>query len=470
MWQFMEKSLSAVPNLHARSFHWTVPGFPEIIFHSRAMDGILQDALESLTRVPRRGAETGGILLGRKDQDSLVIQDFAPVPSEHRFGRFYRLSETDREHLRAACDAIARRPNGMEVVGFYRSHARDDRKPSAEDAEYLEDHFAEDRRVLLLIRPALTLPTTASFFFWNKGRLEEPVAPAEFPFGEIPAESPAPVGRLMHADPPRDPIPAPIPAPMPARAFVVPPPPTAEMPAPLKIFEMPMPPTAPAPVLPVPVPKLLADDIAAEPRSFRWLAIAAWFVCAVTAGYLSRQWPAAPRVPPPPPAPAVAPAPAVPRVAELPSTPALDPPAPAVVPAPQPPPKPAIESRDRAATPPPQLEVRTILDRWADAIRQGRVDRASAFYAPTARGLARATLAAKLGRARRMDVFRLSHVAVDYPEPGQAVATVREHWQSGVVEKNAGEQSVRLTLRTDGDGWHIVSEQVEKVHWIQKIR
>src|SRR5262245_37071438 len=127
----MENPTVSMPNLHTRPFQWTVAGFPEIRFYTHAMDGIFQDALEVFTSVPRHGAETGGILLGRKDHDGIDIQDFAPIPSEHRFGRMYRLSDVDRGHLRAACVAIARRPNGMEVVGLYRTHARDDRDPSA---------------------------------------------------------------------------------------------------------------------------------------------------------------------------------------------------------------------------------------------------------------------------------------------------------------------------------------------------
>ena len=453
----MENSGVSLANLHTGSFHWTVAGFPEITFYTRAMEGLLKDALEAFTRVPRRGAETGGILLGRKDQNGIAIQDFAPVPSEHCFGRLYRLSEHDRRHLRAACDAIARWPSGMEVVGLYRTHARDDRDPSEEDAEYVEDHLPEDRRVLLLVRPALSRPTAASFYFWNDGRMVEPSEPAAFPFQAMPAEREA-----------RQPEPAPaaipIREPAPARLIVVPPPspppaPTMETPVPPRHVELP------------PPPRLRMVEPAKAPGSgFHWSAIACLFVAAVAAGYLSqREFATRPAAVSPP-------APPAPRYQEMPSTPA--PPIPAAtppatsIPAALPPPAPAaaVETRDREAIPGPRMEVRTVLDRWSEAVRQGRVERAAGYYAPSARVLARANIAAKLGRAPRMDVFRLSSIGVEYPEPGEAVASFREHWQSGVAEKTAGEQTVRLTLRTDGDGWHIVSEQVEKVHWVQKVR
>jgi len=133
-------------------------------------------------------------------------------------------------------------------------------------------------------------------------------------------------------------------------------------------------------------------------------------------------------------------------------------------------PAPDVETRDRQESQRQPIEVVVVLDRWAEAIRQGRVDRAAGFYAPAVRAGARARIRAMLGPARRMDVFRLSETAVIHAPPNGAVATFRQHWQSGVGEKTVGEQGVRITLRAHRDGWQIVSEQVEQVHWIQKIQ
>src|SRR5262245_16149299 len=113
----MAKSTQAMANLHTAPFQCSVSGFPKIVFHSRAMHGILRDTTDVFIQVPRRGAETGGILLGRREQNTILIEDFAPVPSEHRFGRLYRLSELDRTRLREACESAVRHERGLEAVG-----------------------------------------------------------------------------------------------------------------------------------------------------------------------------------------------------------------------------------------------------------------------------------------------------------------------------------------------------------------
>ena len=65
---------------------WQTPGSPSIRIGKRAMYGIFSDVLSVFVSVPRRGAETGGILLGRNTGDEIVIDDFEPVACEHRFG------------------------------------------------------------------------------------------------------------------------------------------------------------------------------------------------------------------------------------------------------------------------------------------------------------------------------------------------------------------------------------------------
>src|SRR5262245_14065717 len=123
----MQTSHVIEPKLHPGTFQWSADGFLTVTLFSRAMQAILNDAMEIYARVPRRGAETGGMLLGRKDESGIIIEDFRPVPSEHRFGRLYRLSDNDHDRLREAINAVKSVPGGSEVVGFYRTHARDER-------------------------------------------------------------------------------------------------------------------------------------------------------------------------------------------------------------------------------------------------------------------------------------------------------------------------------------------------------
>src|SRR5262245_25973502 len=108
--------MSRFPKIHSGPFVWKVPGFPEITMGERAMHGIALDVLDVFGRVPRRGAETGGILLGTRDGQHIAIEGYAPIPSEHRFGRLYQLSPSDRQNLREALEAVNGKPGGLRAV------------------------------------------------------------------------------------------------------------------------------------------------------------------------------------------------------------------------------------------------------------------------------------------------------------------------------------------------------------------
>ena len=88
---------------------------------------------------------------------------------------------------------------------------------------------------------------------------------------------------------------------------------------------------------------------------------------------------------------------------------------------------------------------------------------AAGFYLPQARRQARAGLRNMLRQQRRMDVFRLSNIAITYPQRGQSVATFRERWQSAGNPKLAGEQQVRLVLKRNGERWQIASEDAQPI-------
>src|ERR1022692_1213352 len=70
---------------------------------AEVIGSLATESLVALKRVPRRGLETGGILLGRTefrdDTTTFWIEGFAPIESEHRFGPSYVLSDSDFVHL-----------------------------------------------------------------------------------------------------------------------------------------------------------------------------------------------------------------------------------------------------------------------------------------------------------------------------------------------------------------------------------
>ena len=120
-------------------------------------------------RVPRRGLEIGGILIGRtdfrEDTTTFWIEGFQPVESEHRSGPSYVLSESDLANLQAA---LAK--NGAASIGIYRSQTRSDRLVlQARDIELYEKCFDTGDALFLMLGP---VPGIAAFFIRADGNLK----------------------------------------------------------------------------------------------------------------------------------------------------------------------------------------------------------------------------------------------------------------------------------------------------------
>src|SRR6266496_3520464 len=93
------------------------------------VDRMLQDVMRGFGAVPKRGAEVGGILLGRTtsgDKTVAVVDDFELVPIEYRRSPSYLLSEEDARTFDAAVLRAERRQDPLlRPIGYFRSHTRD---------------------------------------------------------------------------------------------------------------------------------------------------------------------------------------------------------------------------------------------------------------------------------------------------------------------------------------------------------
>ena len=118
-------------------------------------------------RVPRRGLEIGGVLLGRTERKenttTFWIEGFAAVESEHRSGPSYLLSESDLGHMQ---DEIRR--NGPASIGIFRSQTRSEQLVLQEpDTALLERYFDPGDSLFLMVGPvpgkaALSIRTNGS--------------------------------------------------------------------------------------------------------------------------------------------------------------------------------------------------------------------------------------------------------------------------------------------------------------------
>src|SRR5579872_5365361 len=160
------ESPSAIPpfcvwSQTSRNFAIHIP--PEVI------GSLCTESLVAFKRVPRRGLETGGILLGRTeflgDTTTFWIEGFAPIESEHRFGPSYLLSDSDFVHLKAELTR-----NGTSSLGIYRSQTRSEQLAIQDaDAALFEKCFGASDSLFLMLAP---LPRTGAFYFREDGNLK----------------------------------------------------------------------------------------------------------------------------------------------------------------------------------------------------------------------------------------------------------------------------------------------------------
>jgi hypothetical protein len=184
--------LSSSQEMQLEYVTWRPPESPPIDIRRRAMEGIHREVNEAFASAPHRSAETGGILLGRRAEDRIVVEDFEPVPSEHRFGPCYRLSDADRAQLEETVEWFrgGAQP-GLSVLGYYRSQTAPDFELSREDEELRHACFAADEDLVLLVKPSLMGISDEDFCFRRcVPQAGPPAAPAPPPLMSWPAPRP----------------------------------------------------------------------------------------------------------------------------------------------------------------------------------------------------------------------------------------------------------------------------------------
>jgi len=119
--------------------------------------------VEAFFAIPRGGLEIGGVLFGRYREGSLKLEAFRMLECEHAAGPSFTLSEADHVRLRGLLDSAA--AEGLHPVGWFRSRTRSEISLSDGDAALHNTYFREPWQVVLVLRPEVTRPMRAGFFF-----------------------------------------------------------------------------------------------------------------------------------------------------------------------------------------------------------------------------------------------------------------------------------------------------------------
>lgn len=164
------------PSGHSH-YTWQPAGAPVAVhLNFDVIDRMIPDVMRGFTALRRRGAEVGGVLLGRVEGGVVTVEDFAPVPCEYASGPSYHLSSNDR----AALERVLTEKDAA-VVGFYRSHTRADFAIDDHDIALHDEYFPHPQAVVLVVKPSTARSATAGFFLWEGGSVRRETR-HEFPF------------------------------------------------------------------------------------------------------------------------------------------------------------------------------------------------------------------------------------------------------------------------------------------------
>jgi hypothetical protein len=181
----MEDAAGVAPTLEDGWLAWEVQGKPVSVRLSPDVAGRLRMAVwEGFKALPRRGLETGGLLIGttREMGNQIVVEvdDFEPMETEHASGPSYVLSDADLRLLEARI-AAREDPESPSIVGFYRSHTRSNFAITAEDASLFSRFFPAASHVFLLIKSNDDGPPTGGFIIREGGKVLSDSPYAQFP-------------------------------------------------------------------------------------------------------------------------------------------------------------------------------------------------------------------------------------------------------------------------------------------------
>ena len=166
---------------------WLLPGSGAVFTMPASVVTQLKDKVTAgLLLLPKRGAEVGGILLGRVVERNPLVVDitgFEPVSCEYRFGPTFVLSETDLAGLRPILARLTAHREDS-VVGFYRSCTGRQQSLENADLELLQNYFPGPDAIVLSIKPISLRESEIWFFVQQNGTMPTEPTHSALPFEE----------------------------------------------------------------------------------------------------------------------------------------------------------------------------------------------------------------------------------------------------------------------------------------------
>lgn len=158
-----------------------------IRLHCDVVDRLSAEIVHGLGAIPRRGAEVGGVLLGRavlSEKLVVTVEDFELVACSYSRGPSFLLSPEEEAQFQETVVRWSPTPDrSVYAVGYFRSHTREGLGLSREDLALFDTLFPRPTDIVLLVKPALGKPSVAGFFFREAGGVMRTESPyMEFSF------------------------------------------------------------------------------------------------------------------------------------------------------------------------------------------------------------------------------------------------------------------------------------------------
>jgi hypothetical protein len=154
---------------------WESPDGQVAIYLSfSVVDAINAAIAEAAGSAPVRGAEIGGVLMGKAERQIRLmvwVDNFELLPCRYERGPSFHLDTESAPDLEKA-----------GIVGYFRSHTRKDLFLGPDDQQLIQRHFSKEENVFLLVKPFKTRPNLAGFFYHKDGTLDPSASAREFPF------------------------------------------------------------------------------------------------------------------------------------------------------------------------------------------------------------------------------------------------------------------------------------------------
>ena len=173
----------------AQSYYtWAPEGKPiQVLLEFDVIDRLSAEVMRGFGSVPKRGAEVGGILLGKAENGraglTVQIHDFAMVACDYRRGPSYQLTDGDTRLFSETVEKATQTASaGLRPIGYFRSHTRDGMGLTDEDLQLFSNYFPDPTSIMMLVRPFATKVSQAGFFFEENGQIRSDATYLMFPF------------------------------------------------------------------------------------------------------------------------------------------------------------------------------------------------------------------------------------------------------------------------------------------------